>query len=1787
MTLDVEMPDGQVVSFPEDFGQEQIQGFIYKNFPDLDPINQGNEFTRGLKRGAIGTASLVSEGVPAVAKGLSNEYLGTDFDPTQNLEAYNYANQKATELYPTSTPSFRDVEGLGGVGDFIASTAGEQVPQLGASILSGGVGGLAAKQGVATLAKRAGKELTEKELNKALNKGLVGGTLTTSLPQNVPESYFNLLQEGADTPTAAVLTGALKSGLDVIPQIGILKRVLGPNASDILGDTLLKRMGTAAVTTGVQEGVTETAQEGLDLIAEKFILDNDLLTQENIDSLINAGLKGAIGGGITAGVTAPLAGVETKPFDPNNISPEQQQQLDTQFAAEEVGPAPKKEQTPNTSSAILSPLYMDESNLAEIASSGVNTQSLTLVSPEDAKSAQEGLNRLNEVDSYTELYNTPLPAPKEPIQTTDTKGTKVELPYFYSKDLPSAVFLSEVKPTPIRDPRSRIEVEDINALQEAKENLSDVSVDSIELPKELKGAKPRYRQSQLDFETDYDKALFIVSGKNKSKHRQKYVNWLQQNTGKDEQALVREGLEVRQQIKDLDQGQEVISINKPAEPRFQQMLLPNHGNIRDDLVVPKMVAKNLSGIEFTPEATAQMQPILGQMQRILKEVGGSKLRLKPFERLTTGKRGLHTDPVAGAQYLNTVALAINSTTASSIDETLYHEAWHYLERSGAFSLEEQAIIDQQTSKLLKYMNEDEFLRGQDFQVFLSTAEGREELRANAFGKWAKERRNNEKSNKNFPRTLSKFFRKALNFIEKLGNSLKGLGFKSMDDVFTSTFEGGKSINDTLDDINFDNKVARLQRIGEGFQEAHNAEREAEDYKDIIQDARYKSDKATRDSGKEIGIYSRFLRSAKDFAHKNPFFAEVYASASRKDIDNQEYLTEFVDVLGDFQMKEKPFRYRMMSFMADLNKNASDIRRGDEGELFYTKEGVVYKVTNPEVIQSYDTLQGAFHKVLDKNTEILSEQYQKSLKNHLQPNATIDDIQYALDYAEQLDIPETKVAELNAYKDLLNSIDTLKATPFVPRMRFGTWGFTVRDKETDEQVAFYTVEKGEFGKLYNKFQLEGTLKELKEKYSDTSKFDIVGGNGKIKSLDSIENLVPFKLTRALEGNQIDSRFLNNELLSSMLSSNDFNEESYKNLKDKLQKDILTKGFKNRFEESNKYDGYSEDWDRVIHSYFSGAAYYLSSLRRTPEQAALRAESLKLEDDKLRKKVTDYMDYLNSPYEDYMKLRSFNFLWTMGANLSTAALQLMTLPTTTLGGMNRFNPNGLSNMTRLGKWFGLSKEFFPSLMKTVQTHNGLMYADFRNASVIKDLIKKGKMSEPQARFLHKMSTQIRGFQTEEYSGFKPFETRSLGGSLKGKLSTAANVLGFPISTMEQMTRFATSMASFDMLNSNPKALARAKKYLENDALFQAERRQFPEYSEAELVAKYITDDAHAVFGKKGRPSIFKGLGGSLFLPFMTYPQQALEFIIRSGGHSPDGLRGSLTTVGALFAFSGLIGLPGAELFKELYEEIEKQITGSEEDLDFFIREKIYDATGDVRFGKFVTHGIGRAYFDLDVSRRIGLPIVGQDLLLNLLGIKGDTKDVLGVSGSFVESIGNAWNEYNNDSGLGSVAAAMLPVAPANVFKASQMGSKGVATSTGTQLLTPEEVEFRTKAARFIGVTTDQIASKREELFARMLSDRKYLTAIERFRTRAKKVSVEIANARLQKDWDLVRSKQKEYKGIMDEFTEYAIMNDIAPDFAAFNTSVVKAARQRLDPTIRPKDARALGRRDFMKTQEAMGY
>lgn len=337
----VQIPNYGPVSFPDAMADDEIKqraaelanAAIARGSytPDYRDQGLGSLVSSGFKRAASGLGSTITDTIPALA----GSALGfDDYAKGQLAEAAEKRKQSEMEN-PTAYKSYKDVRGVGDVPGYVAETFGELGPDIlglltgagaGASIgkrvAARGVEELATAKAAETAAKRGltgeaadayAARLAEKAVAQAGAKGAERGTLTgmygSSVGLNAPDTFESIYEKtGKLEPGIAVAFGAAQGLLDTYLPSKILKQ-LSPAAKDRLAAEILNRStivpqsAKLAVakefgTTVAGEAGTEGLQEVLGILAEQTAgAKGSLLDTENIDRILNASIKGAVGGG--------------------------------------------------------------------------------------------------------------------------------------------------------------------------------------------------------------------------------------------------------------------------------------------------------------------------------------------------------------------------------------------------------------------------------------------------------------------------------------------------------------------------------------------------------------------------------------------------------------------------------------------------------------------------------------------------------------------------------------------------------------------------------------------------------------------------------------------------------------------------------------------------------------------------------------------------------------------------------------------------------------------------------------------------------------------------------------------------------------------------------------------------------------------------------------------------------------------------------------------------------------------------------------------------------------------------------------------------------------------------------------------------------------------------------------------------------------------------------------------------------------------------------------------------
>jgi hypothetical protein len=284
-----------IVANPDKKGTEQYDTIAtaYKDLraqlippaPPQPEVGIGEAFGRGFERGKGRLGSTITDVIPA----LVGSAVGAEDYAQRQLQE---AAEKQAALPAPVFESFRDVEGVGDFTKFVSETIGEQIPNLGVTLATALTGGAAAPALVG--ATRAA--------------GQLAGAGLGSYALNAPEIFENIYRETGETaPGTSLLFGSAAAALDSVLPAALAKNLSGPMKVGITEKLLERsgmsrgalRAGTAGLAKGLgTEGLTEGAQEGISIAAERFIDDNpDVFGSNEFNRIMEASVRGAVAGG--------------------------------------------------------------------------------------------------------------------------------------------------------------------------------------------------------------------------------------------------------------------------------------------------------------------------------------------------------------------------------------------------------------------------------------------------------------------------------------------------------------------------------------------------------------------------------------------------------------------------------------------------------------------------------------------------------------------------------------------------------------------------------------------------------------------------------------------------------------------------------------------------------------------------------------------------------------------------------------------------------------------------------------------------------------------------------------------------------------------------------------------------------------------------------------------------------------------------------------------------------------------------------------------------------------------------------------------------------------------------------------------------------------------------------------------------------------------------------------------------------------------------------------------------
>jgi len=370
----VTIPGVGDVQFPNNLSRDEIMRQAEEmqakaSQPILDPkdLPMGELIKGGFARSVESLKGTALDLIPALAAST----FGNDKYAKGQVEEYNQKMKDIEALYPTAYQSYKDINSVGQAFDYGAENFGQLAPDMISFALGAGIGSTAgkyaAKKGLErALEEHAAEYATKQGLTKeaeaayvsrlknrategALQKqalehgadiGLKTGLWGSSLSMNVPDTFNQIYQEtGSLEPGLALTVGPLVAALDVITPERFLRQI-SPAGKQIVANELLQKselvpltwkreFGKEVLKNAGAEGLTEGAQQALQNYGSQLAGAKDtVFSQHSIDSILDASLRGALGGS--------LFGAPGAAFEANRSKQARQTAIDTQQRQQQI-----------------------------------------------------------------------------------------------------------------------------------------------------------------------------------------------------------------------------------------------------------------------------------------------------------------------------------------------------------------------------------------------------------------------------------------------------------------------------------------------------------------------------------------------------------------------------------------------------------------------------------------------------------------------------------------------------------------------------------------------------------------------------------------------------------------------------------------------------------------------------------------------------------------------------------------------------------------------------------------------------------------------------------------------------------------------------------------------------------------------------------------------------------------------------------------------------------------------------------------------------------------------------------------------------------------------------------------------------------------------------------------------------------------------------------------------------------------------------------------------------------
>lgn len=723
----------------------------------------------------------------------------------------------------------------------------------------------------------------------------------------------------------------------------------------------------------------------------------------------------------------------------------------------------------------------------------------------------------------------------------------------------------------------------------------------------------------------------------------------------------------------------------------------------------------------------------------------------------------------------------------------------------------------------------------------------------------------------------------------------------------------------------------------------------------------------------------------------------------------------------------------------------------------------------------------------------------------------------------------KAANMNKAADTLSNMLGAYRKGYMPHMRFGDHGVKVTD--ADGNVVWYEARD-----IPAKRGREKALREWRAELQ-----------AKFPASKGFTATPPFYLTQDSIRREVGDVGTDLERLISAFGNKDM--EFWKEAHAKIDDMLRLQGFLSHQRHRKNVPGYSQDWGRVLDTYFKrGANFVAYQTQRQNVNDALKKipESMP----RLRKYAEDYVQYAMGPVEEFQTIRNATFNWFFGFNLSLGLINMTQVPFATVPYFTRFAGDAR-----------IAKEVARAYKDAAKMFSGKRFSP--NRALIDPSRAPTDLRDDLIRDWNE--AVLFPLQTADFTGMGTpgFQTTTGRGAKYVERVTKIGAMVFQMA--EETNRLVTYIAAH-RLARDPKIAKRIQEAMAANPRWT----QNPQSKLSRKFASFSVEETQFLMGKINRPKIMRGPGAVAF-QFMSFPLQMLELIGRlattykAGKPVTSKVLNKQLAIMALFMFAtaGTWGLPFAENLKDLFQTIYKMFTKKGIDLDVELRELIQEMGGDPVTSDAFSRGIVRSLTGIDLSKRLGLGSIIPDGLF-----KGDVTDAIGAGpATLINGVQRAMQRHASGQPLSMVLSEVSPVALKNAIQAVMSHKVGVQTATGRQVMRPEDISTGMGMRKSVGFTPTETAREFEKDFSQQAVSVKVRDLQSYYLNKLAANRVEQVRARRLGEEDRIPDIKKERNAILREIKSHNKAARDNNEYESLVTIKVEDVRAKVKETLNP--------------------